>query len=403
MRTCRSLLALLLFVPAGLPAEIQPLKGEPIKGEVVSVSDKEVVYLQDGKKVTRPIKEVLKIEFRDVGKLSGAEKYSLVELTDGTQLLASKVLMKKKEFELKLLAGPEVKLPGGVVANVLLDATTDAYRRDWKTRVFNTRGKEAIVTRNEKGGISNIIAALGEGDESGTAISYVPEEGAEARKGQLAKMHGLIFKHALGPKAMPVVCKLLDTLQDVVMVSSVTPTDGGLTVTTPAGAKIEFKNEQLARLDYTKGKLEYLSDLEPTKVVVRANLDEEDRPDQWHVYKDSSLNKKPLSVGGVTYSKGLALLPYAELVYDLRGQYREFEAVVGIDDEVRAAGGVVLVVEADGKELASVTVAPEDKKRARTVTLNVKDAQKLRIVVRSDGEFDVARHLDLADAKVRKD
>src|SRR5262249_18345394 len=114
MRTCRTLLALLLFVPAGLPAEIQPLKGEPIKGDVVSVSDKEVVYLQDGKKVTRPIKEVLKIDFRDVGKLSGAEKYSLVELTDGTQLLASKVLIKKKEFELKLLAGPEVKLPAQV-------------------------------------------------------------------------------------------------------------------------------------------------------------------------------------------------------------------------------------------------------------------------------------------------
>jgi hypothetical protein len=199
------------------------------------------------------------------------------------------------------------------------------------------------------------------------------------------------------------VCKLLDTIQDVVMVSSVASKDGGLTVTTPAGAKIDFRNEQVARLDYTKGKLEYLSDLAPSKVVEKSNLDEGDNPDQWHVYKDTNLDKKPLTVGGATYAKGLALKPYAELNYVLKGDYREFEAVVGIDDAVSAAGAVILVIEGDGKELTNLTINSEDKKRSRSVVLNIKDVQRLRIIVKADGEFDTSRHLDLADAKLRKE
>ena len=71
--------------------------------------------------------------------------------------------------------------------------------------------------------------------------------------------------------------------------------------------------------------------LEPAKEVTRSNVEDGDRAEQQHVYKDSSVSGKdtPLKVGGKPYPKGLALRPYTELVYDLRGEYREFSAVVG--------------------------------------------------------------------------
>jgi hypothetical protein len=188
------------------------------------------------------------------------------------------------------------------------------------------------------------------------------------------------------------------------MVSSVTPKgDGGLTVETPAGAKIDFTREQLARLDYTPGKLEYLSDLEPLKVVSKSNLDDGDDPDQWHVYKDTNLNKGRLALGGITFARGLALKPYSELTYNLKGDYREFEAIVGIDDNVKASGVVTLTIEGDGKELSTVTISSEEKKPFKNVLVNVKDVQKLRITVKAGGLFDIGVHLDLADAKVRKE
>ena len=58
--------------------------------------------------------------------------------------------------------------------------------------------------------------------------------------------------------------------------------------------------------------------------------------------------------------------------------------------------------EGDGKELATETISSEDKERFKALTLNIKDVQKLKITVKSDDEFDTARHLDLADAKVSK-
>lgn len=404
MHPCRCFLALAVAAAALPAAEIHPVKGTPIKGEIVSVSDAEVIFTQGDKKVTRPIKEVLKIDLRDVGKLPSSTPYAAVELTDGTTLLASKVLLKKREFELTLLLGPTVRLPASVVASVLFNAQVEAHRRDWKSRVFNLRNKEAVVVKRGEA-ISSIEAVLGEGDEAGELLTFAVSLGGETRQAQrkLASLHGLVFKHTLSGSAAPVTCKLLDTLHDVVMVSSVTPTDGGLTVSTPAGAKITFSRDQLARLDYTKGKLEYLSDLEPEKVVARSNLDDGEQADQWHVYKDTNLNKGPLTLGGATFAKGLALKPHAELTYDLKGEYREFEAVIGIDDNVSAAGAAVLVVEGDGKELTRVVVSSDDKQRSRPVVLNVKDVQKLRVIVKADGEFDTGRHLDLADAKVRKE
>jgi hypothetical protein len=412
MRLWRSLLAALLVVSTGLAADIVPVTGEPIKGEVVSVTDKEVVFTQGGKKVTRPIKEILKLDYRDVGKLPAGKSFALVELTDGTQLFAEKLLLKKRDFDLTLLSGPTMTLPWEAVANVLFDAASEENRREWKSRVFNSRGKDVVVTKRkvkdrdrEYEIASNLEATFGDGDETGTAIRFAVTLGGQTTEAtrKFSTLRGLIFKHTLGAKAAPFTCKLLDTTQNVVMVSSVAPRDGGLVVTTPSGAKIDFGNEQIARLDYTQGRLEYLSDLTPTKMVTRSNLDEDGDPDQWHVFKDSNLDKRPMTIAGITYPKGLALKPYAELVFDLKGEYREFEAVVGIDDGVSAAGASTLLVEIDGKELATVTISSDDKVRHRPLKLNVKDARALRVVVKADGEFDTARHLNLADAKVRKE
>jgi hypothetical protein len=55
MRTCRSILALLLLFPfATQAADIFPIKGDPIKAEIVRITDKEVTYKQGDKEVTRP-------------------------------------------------------------------------------------------------------------------------------------------------------------------------------------------------------------------------------------------------------------------------------------------------------------------------------------------------------------
>ena len=154
MLTFRALCAaLVLNATVVSAAEIFPVKGDSVKGDIVSVSDKDVVYKVGDKTVTRPIKEILKIDYRDTGKPATGTSYSMVELTDGSQLFVSKLLFKKKDLELTLLSGQAIKLPSSVVASILNEAESEANRRDWKSRVFRSRGKEGVAVKNKTGEI----------------------------------------------------------------------------------------------------------------------------------------------------------------------------------------------------------------------------------------------------------
>ena len=64
-------------------AELKTLKGEVIKGDIVSLSDKEIVLEADGKKVATPIDQVLTLSIKDEFETIGPDtKFALVELTD---------------------------------------------------------------------------------------------------------------------------------------------------------------------------------------------------------------------------------------------------------------------------------------------------------------------------------
>jgi len=75
---------------------------------------------------------------------------------------------------------------------------------------------------------------------------------------------------------------------------------------------------------------------------------------------------------------------------------------VGLDDNVGSFGPAVLIVEGNGRELHKATFTASDKKKYQALRLNIKDVQKLRIIVKSGDGFDLGKHLDLAEARVSK-
>ena len=188
------------------------------------------------------------------------------------------------------------------------------------------------------------------------------------------------------------------------MVSAVEKTPTGLTVTTPAGARVELPMDSVVRLDYTLDKIAFLSRLDPVKVVQTSNFDFIDT-----YRRDRNLDNGTLTIFDEKFGIGLALHAHTELEYDLRGEYREFHALAGIDQAVGGVGGpVVLVIEGvtDGqtKELYKKTFTRKDSKDKKegVIDLNIKDVQKLRIIVRTGDLFDNGKHLDLVNAKVQK-
>jgi hypothetical protein len=401
------LLAALAVASMGRAADLTPVKGEVLKiGDVVSVSAKEIVFKDGDKNITRPMKDVLKIDLRDLGFLDEKKVRTDVELTDGTIFRCKKWSIKGKEALLTLLVGTEVKVPLGVIANVLNNANVPRYHNDWPSRLAAKRGKEVLVIAVD-GLPQNIECTLGDGDKDGKAIEYAITIGEKTTlaKREFDKLHGLIFKNRLDSKAPPVICRVLDTASDVVMVSKVGLKGGVVSVTTPAGVSFDLNQNVVSRLDFSKGRLEYLSDLTPAKVEISSTAEDDDKAVQQHVYKDVSLGKEdrtPIVVGGKLFKKGLAIRPYTKLTYDLKGDYREFSARIGLDDNVGAAGKVTLVISGNGKELQTLTFSAVDKKKFSDVVLNIKDVEKLTIEVKSGDLLDLGKHVDLADAKVSK-
>jgi hypothetical protein len=447
MRFLRVLLALGLVVSFARGGEILTESDKTIEGvEVVSVSAKDVVYKVNGKQITRKIGDVRKIDLRDVAKI-GDKKYSQIDLTDGTTLLVSECSIKGKNLEMKLLSGPEVKVPIETVAAILKNAGEESHHTDWRNRVLNTRGKEAVVLKrnvkkrigkgkeakevddvDEKTGkvrqvIVNLLATIGEGDAKGVTIeiAVVIDEKQKPQKKVFSQkdLHGLIYTHALPPKSPGVICKLTDTFGTGVLASKIEKNkNGGVTVTTPSGASIDFTLAQIAQLDYSRGRFDYLSALQPNKTTItHSALDEIDKLEGgggWFVYKDSSLNMTPIKLGGKKYGTGLTLLPDVALEYGLNGNYSRFDAVIGIDDEVRAEGEVTLEIWGDNKKLDTIAITcrttKNDKgepvpptKPVKKTSLNVKNVETLKIVLKAKDELSgLSIHVSLGDAKVTR-
>jgi hypothetical protein len=217
------------------------------------------------------------------------------------------------------------------------------------------------------------------------------------------------------------VCRLLDTARNETQVASVAKTDKGITVTTPAGAKIEYPRTLIARLDYSQGKLTFLSDMDPAEVVETCT---EGADSVQHYRRDTNLDGGQIRIGPTIYTKGLALHSHTELEYDLKGEYREFRAFLGIEDAIGGGEGQKTLVKilADGKELYSAALtkglrfdkvtgaikpppkAGEKDERVYAARLNlpVVNVLKLRVVVTTEDMLDLSKHATLADAQVSK-
>jgi hypothetical protein len=403
--TLRAAALLLLLSPSpAWAAELHTLKGELIKGDVKAITDKEVVFTSGGRAVSRSLAEILEVNFPGAAaKVEIPEDFIAAELIDGSRIFCKSLAIKKKQVHLQTLAGQEIQVPLSVLANVLNHAAKEKDRLDWKNRLAKKYSRDVVCSRNKAGVINPLEGTLGEGNDEGTNIDFKTASGREASL-PLANVYGLIFQREQDPNAPSLVCRAHSVYQDNVVASAVTLTDKGVHVITPAGAKLDYPLDSLRLLDYSQGKMSFLSRLTPVRVIEQSNLEHVE-----HYRRDINLDGKPLRVAGQIYPMGLALHAHTELEYDLGGDYRELKAVVGIDDGFPAVDGPVeLEIQGDGKTLFKATyqrqqkLTAEEKKRLTQLNLNIKDVQRLRLIVTSGDEFDVGKQLDLADAKVSK-
>jgi hypothetical protein len=396
MRAIRILLVLLACAPAGLGADLRTLEGKTISGDLVRFTEKEVVVKGAEGEVSTPLEQVLTIDLAPAKDLLPRDaKYKDVELTDGTLLHCSQVEVKGKEVKLVTLAEQEIKVPLAAISYVIGDAHDPKVVQTIKERFLGKRrSRDVLIARAADGQLNGLEGTLGAADAKGETIEF--ELAGSDRKVPLAltRVQGMIFQRP--PDATVPICKVIDNYRNAVAASSLSLGPAGLIVTTPCGAKIEYATQLVARLDFSKGKLSFLSDLEPARVVETNNLDRVE-----HYRRDQSLDGDKIRMDNVKYDKGLSLHAYTELEYKLDGEYQSLQAVIGVDDLVGGSDGPTIVrVEGDGKEIKRWTVTRKDK--PMPIKVSIRDVHRLKIIVASGDLLDLGKHVSLADAKVSK-
>lgn len=386
-------------VRSALPAEsVHTAQSREITGKLVALDAAgAVVQREDGRHVV-PSADIVRITLAGAtgGSPMARKGQHVVCAKDGSFLAARNVTVRDGKCQALTDMAGQVSLPLERVARILRPSSNETPSRlERELRQLGALGgkEDALVVRTPAGEwvvIKGILASLAQGQVS---FTY---EGAEASMKD-------------------------DTIAAIVLVGAdqtgAPPQTGGQ-LTGADGSRIAFKSLRLdagqfvvdsawlgalrlgrggvSEIRFRREDRAFLSDLTPASASETPFFD-----DVFAWQKDRSVSGHALSLNGVTYEKGLGLHARCRLVFDLRGEYRRFSAIAGIDDELRC-GRAVLSIIADGKPLVDRLLLDRTQP-ARKLDLDLRGLRALTILVDfAEGTFGSGARVNLCDPALTK-
>lgn len=396
------LLAAALAAPA---AEIETLKGERKTGELLSLDAVSAVVKSGANSTTIPLADVLEVRF-PAGPPPEASVGARVVLLDGTRLTVSSFSVASDQARCETAFGA-FTIPVARLAHVRFGISTAKLDETWAAILARESRDDLLVVKKDEV-LDFLAGATGDvGEKVGFLLDG--DELAVSRE----KVYGIIF-HRRAPTLPKTICEVRLTGGDSLAATRFSWADNELKLKLATGADLTIPAALLSAIDFSAGKVRYLSQLEPRDVKYVPYFDI-----VYEYRRDRSLDGTPLSLAGKTYARGLAIHSKTTLRYRIAGDYSRFQAVVGIDDSVSQVGKVRpengengkpdergipayvrLTISGDGKPLFDSIVKATDA--LRSLDLDVTNVRDLEILVDFGNEVDIADHLDLADAKLLK-
>jgi hypothetical protein len=395
----RSFLAVLALTCSVHADVLRTLDNKSIEGTVVSVNDREVsIKDKEGKVVAVPLENVIALDIRPVKGVPGGTSFTDIRLVDDTALVCASYAIKGKTVEATLLSGQAIKIPLASVVSILRGAQDGELKKKWDDLTAQSVKRDRVVLYTG-GEVNALEGTIIEADADGAKIAFRPVDGI-AMSVSIGKLQGLIFYReavAAGPKP---VCLVYDVVGNAVAAVKVVAEREGegegqgdrikITTTIP-GVTIECAAASIARFDYNMGKLAFLSDMVPSKVIEKSAVG------LIVAYRrDVNLDGEPIVLDR-SYAKGLSLHAYTELEFDLKGRFKHFTAVLGVDPRSGSESQAKVTIEVDGRILFSDKITAAN---VVPVNLDITKGNTLRIVVSSYNLLDLHDHVTIANPKV---
>lgn len=378
---------------ADLQVEVHTLDGEPARGEFQSFEAETLKLRTTEGELSVPQRDILQlIPVRSTAVLppdnDDTPPAALLEFVDTSRVRSQVVRLTLDQLAIESsVAGPQ-EIPAAKLKWVQFGEPNSAMAEKWtELRQRELKSDLLVIYKGET--IDFVDGIVGGITDEAVQFLLDGEEIPVAR----AKVFGVVFNRpAVAP---PTGGWVLLQGGERLNFSKFAIDGETLRGTASLPLDVELPLTAIEAIDFRAGRLTYLSELEPREEDYTPFFDT-----VWKMRRDRNFDGGPLRLGGRTYPRGLCLHSRTFLSYRLLGEYRRFQAWIGIDELVGGRGDVHLVIKADDRVLFEGDVKGSDP--PRRIDADVAGVKNLEILVDFGGDLDISDHLDLADARLVK-
>lgn len=393
------ILLALLLISATPSFEAATLDGRTVVGPIEELTANRLTIASQAGRVSIATTKLLAITPNQKSKPTPSNPSIIVELTDGAVVHGNRYVANGNQARITLIDGEVVELPTSIVRTVLCRTSeNDALRSEWSRLTSMKTDTDLLIVRSgdaldyHKGVLHDVTDDSVRFDLDGDILPI-----------KRSKLYGFAYRRATATELPPTLCRITDVAGSQWPARSF-ELGPKMQWTTPAGLTLSQPLENIARIDFSEGKLVYLSDLKPDTIewtpffAARKTLS---AMKQFYAPRfDRGFDSLPLRLGGVEYRKGLALQSRTKIVYRLPERFSRFVATVGVADSVRPGGKVRFVVQGDDKVLLEASYSGSDA--PQPIDLDLTGVRRLTILVDFEDGLNVGSQLLLCNARIVK-
>ena len=338
-----SLLVWLTF--AQMPAvQASTLAGEQYQGTLEAFTAESVVVKTESKSVCIPIAEILVLRSTAQAIAPSNDSPIEIRLVDMTRLRVKAFTSTGTVATIVHTRLGEFKIPTASISSVRLAPLDAKVDTEWSQLLDRTLKKDVIAVR--KGDVldhlDGIIGSLND-------LKMQFQMDGDDIEVKREKVFGLIFSKRES-SVKKAVAQLDLVSGDRLSLKQISWNGSMWKVRLASGLELEIAPDLFQTLDYSLGKVTFLSDIEPRSAKYLSYWGPTDSLFIYEYRRDKNFDGSRISLGEKSYAKGLAIHSQSQLMYRLGGDYRRFQAVMGIGDEV-PSGDVNVVLKGDNKIL----------------------------------------------------